>query len=347
MRSPSSESVRTSGSHTGGAPSKFAVWLYRLLLTSSTLGIVVPLATVVLKPAAHGFKGYHELVAEGGLLARLVERFPVLDLPKTAPWLDRLSWHRSIGIDRLHYYAHYAAFNVLALVVLLLARRHVMQLLERGAAWVARDDHRRERRIFFVAVVTVVLSFQLKAHLGFFYPGIAGWTYENRGSHLRHKQPRDHGRGKSFSIEEAPWLQGAVQDWNARWLGAERGWIEGPAFMLHYHGGQVLPASYELTGLVFPAYVFGSLHRVVRRRGSFVSIVRATLERRTAGKRFLLPTEISYFNHTPHEPVDYRSYPPASQLEAISLWTITVRLDGHGGAHVVRGMRHALVKVKT
>jgi hypothetical protein len=105
------------------------------------------------------------------------------------------------------------------------------------------------------------------------------------------------------------------------------GYITGPAMFLHYSSGEVLPANYELTELVFPQYAFGQLYEEIENPHLFFDVVKAELDDRSKNRRFLLPLSIAYPNHTPYMPIDYSDYPPAEKLEKISFWTLTVFIN--------------------
>ena len=71
------------------------------------------------------------------------------------------------------------------------------------------------------------------------------------------------------------------------------------------------------------------------RVGSYLAMVRRTLEQRREGLRFLLPLGLAYPPHTPYMALDYKGYPEASKLEKITAWDLSTRLDGQGGVSVV------------
>jgi hypothetical protein len=60
----------------------------------------------------------------------------------------------------------------------------------------------------------------------------------------------------------------------------------------------------------------------------------------------LLPLPISYPNHSPYMPIDYRSYPAAHTLRRISFWTLTIHVDDARNVQVAQASRGLTIDVE-
>jgi len=87
---------------------------------------------------------------------------------------------------------------------------------------------------------------------------------------------------------------------------------------------------------VFPQFVFGRLYEEVSAPSVFWRLVKSSLAYRKENRRFLLPLSISYPNHAPYMRIDYRAYPPATTLEKVSFWKLTIYVDESRDIRVVR-----------
>jgi hypothetical protein len=294
--------------------------LFRAWIVVSGLGIVLPLLTLLLKSCANDFQHLRE--KEKRDKAKERESTKWIDLRESAPFLAKIAWHRpweSATLRRLYYRA--ALLNAGVLVALLLWRSRLRRGLAAAQAWAREPSHRRARRVVLVTAVILVAAYQLKLPMGFFFPGISGWTFERRGSTLSSTPPD--------LPPPPPFAKQAILDQNARSLRRE-GYLVRPALFLHFKGGEVRAANYELTDLVFPEYVFGTLYEEARRPEAFMDVVRAGLRRRREGRAAFLPLWIAYPVHNPYMPVSYRDYPPPEDLEAVSFWRLAVRVERDG-----------------
>ncbi len=306
--------------------------LHALLLAATVLGIVLPLLPWLAAQAEADFPTWRNLRRDHPALERFVSEHPALDVARLAPLVRALPWEPPRHRASLPYYRSYAAANALILLALLAARRPLRRALAAACEWLHRPSQRRARRVVGAWCAGIVLCFLTKTPLGFWIPaGIGGWSYAGLRPQLAPAPPPGL-RAPPPELQAA--LERALVPENARHLPAP-GYLAGPALLLHFAQGEVLPASFELTDLAKPAYVFGDEGGPVRRPQTFAAVVKNALRWRRSGGRFLLPGRLGYPNHRADPWIDYRSYPPPEELRRISFWRITVRIDEARRASVV------------
>lgn len=316
--------------------------LYTVFVASAFLGIVLPVHANLHLLYADDFRGWARVLAEVPFAERVLRVAPALDLRNVE--LDHFTTVRwkSSRLGYLRYYTGYAAFNFLILCLLYLFRRRVRKWLDVAARWGAEPSCRYARVLVLTTVVVSGVSYQTKMYLGFWVPGISGWTYQGRLPAIRESISDssllqiEHWNGRSPEFLEA-----AVIGKNAR---AQRrsGYLTRTAMFLHYRGGQTLPANLGLLNLVFPQYVFGERLWPTEHERAFVEIIRASLDRLHNNRRFALPLSIAYPNHSVYMSVDYETYPRVGALDLISFWTLTIQIDSLGNTSVV-GAKNELV----
>lgn len=194
--------------------------------------------------------------------------------------------------------------------------------------WYYLDGNRAARRLILATVIIILITFQLKIAWGFWFDGIPGWSYAELNPQLQTTLPAPHSKGQGVNVKELSFLKAYVREENAAYL-PHGGYLTGDAMFLHFRNGAVLPANDELTGFVFPEYVFpelypGLVYEELEQPRLFWDIVQSSLQRRTAGRRFLLPSSIGYPAHAPYMNIPYETYPSADTLEKISLWSLTI-----------------------
>jgi hypothetical protein len=320
--------------------------LRAVLLGAVLAGALLPPLTVLLKLSAHDFELWSSLKVSNRLVARAIQAWPALDVSRSLPWLADVAW-QSTNDRHLHeIYVRIGAWNAAFLAGLLLFRRRLLGLCERLCGWLHAPGETRARRIVFATGLLLFCAWVTRTPLGFWFPGIGGWTYE----HLEPSR-RDTPFPEALSgpeeehaptAEERAWLEPTLLPQNARWLPGP-GYVGGTAMTLHYADGSVHPGSYELTGLVFPHYVFGTLYGRVDRPELFLRLVRHTLAYRRRGTRFLLPLAVGYPNHCAYEPLDYTGTPPPETLRRIVLWTYTLKVGADRSVEIVSVRRKAEV----
>lgn len=279
----------------------FLTFLYWVLVLASSAGVIFP-------------------------LLRLLERYG----PALTDLLAYLQTHPALWNE---FDTRYVIVNAAAVIALFLFHQRIKLWLIPLLAWRANADHRYARNVIFLAVVATIAGYQSRAHLGFWYFGIPGWTYHN-------KTIPDISTRPFVEPNEQPipsfFAQGVLKN-NAAYLW-KSGYLRGWATFLHYRDGTVHIANDDLLGIVFPEYAVGNSG--ARRPEIFAKIVRHSLETRRAGRRFLLPLSIAYPNHAPYMPLDYTDTPPSSTLEKLTRWRITIHVDDQRRVTVVGARKH-------
>jgi hypothetical protein len=159
--------------------------LYYLLILASILGMLLPLLTIILKIAAEDFTLWKKALARIDSLATLVSAYPVLDISKTFSFLSTLSWHHPRA-SHINFYIRYSVFNFGVLILLAKSRSRLSELLQRGVDWLYVESHSYARRVIFCVALMMIVVFQTKTHLGFWFSGIAGWTYRDWSPVIQH-----------------------------------------------------------------------------------------------------------------------------------------------------------------
>lgn len=167
---------------------KLAVGFYNVWLSFSLIGILLPCLTVTGKLSADDFYIWHKLLSQHPPLAALVERFPFLDLTQVCPWCAQWAWHEpSIGV--LPRYIRYGLFNLATIGLLVIFRRPIQRHLMAVVVWLSQDHLRYPRWVIVIFVLFFLFTYHTKAHWGFWWFGIPGWTYEHYRSGLRNILP--------------------------------------------------------------------------------------------------------------------------------------------------------------
>ena len=278
---------------------------------------------VISKLAANDFKYYYFFIHFFPPLEKLITVYPFLDVGRNFSFLSDWSWHARWNQQS---FPQYAVFNFIIFCIVIFDKKRIQDFLQKVVDWVNTNENTFPRRVIFTTVILVVSTFLLKLPMGFWFPGIGGWTYANWESKLLTERPELLDGGEKVEPDSFPFLRQAYISDHAQYL-SESGFIKGKAIFLHFRGGKVLPGNYELTEMVFPEYVFGREMERIHMRQRFLQIVKASLEYRRLGRRFLLPESIAYPNHISYMNIDYRQYPPAQHLEKISFWDMVIFID--------------------
>jgi len=284
-----------------------AASLYWLTVASSVVGIVVPALTIAMKTVPEG------------------------------SWLTEYSWHLyKTGPLRQHnigFYYRYALANAVILLLVVVFRGRYRAALGALVGWFRQHGFRWQRRVILVALVGVVVCWQTKLKPGFWFYGIAGWTYADCASGMTQDPP-------SPAPAPAPAVlaaleRGIVPD-NAKYL-PNAGFLHGRVLLLHFKNGEVFPANWELLDMVFPYVVLHPVKEADAR--TFFDIAKANLDRRRQGRRMLLPVAWAYPNHGTYVHVSYADCPPADQLAEVSSWAIAVAVGEDRRVSIIRAYK--------
>jgi hypothetical protein len=187
-------------------------------------------------------------------------------------------------------------------------------------------NHRFERRLIFAFVVMILSTFLTRFHLAFWYPGIGGWDYRSVKS-------------KGLKIEncedkpgQPPWLMKSIDTTFIDRIPAGIAY-PGNAMLFHFGDGAILPANYDLLGVVFPNELLGdgfesgrtSLDKKLA--AGVVRSMKQGLDIRRENYRNLLPMPWAYPAHAVFRDIDYTHYPSSENLQKISFWRLSVCLN--------------------
>ena len=323
--------------------------LHRALIAGSVIGILLPFATIVGNLVADDFRLWHKALEESASLAVWVERHPAFDISRTLPFLETLSWHHNgptaIGFRyRTTDYLGYAFCNVILLGLILFFRERLRSVFGSFLDWYYSAGYRRAKFMTLSMTGMIVLSFQMKLVLGFWFPGIHGWTHADRRSNVEAAIPDFMDEAARGRAAATPFLDLALEPENARWI-LNSGYLTKNAMFLHYRGGEVHPANYSLTGTIFPQYPFGKAYELPPNPELFAEVLRASLERRRENRKFLIPFPWAYPDHMTYRHIDYVGSPPPEELERISYWLITIAVDEERNLDIVAAIEKGSIDV--
>lgn len=317
------------------------------------VGFLNPLFCLAVKISAHDYGWLRQLRANVPDLDKFLVENPHLDLSKLFPNLGKYSWHPfnpELGSAEDYAYmgtmVRISVFCLCVLLVCMLARKPLIRRLHPVVEWLSRPEYPRERKICFWFCVMLLAAYPLKMHLGFWVPGIGGWTYQSNVPHVVDRLPiwpeNERLRGEDLPA----YLPKTLALENRKYIKSE-GFLTKNAMFLHFANGEVLPANYELLNLIFPRYYFGRDYEHIRNPEDFARLVMNGLNRRQKGRPFMLPKAISYPVHTPFMPIDYSEYPPVETLEGITTWQVTVALkSGDERVPVVQAKKWTDIRVR-
>ncbi len=297
--------------------------LYRLLISFFILGVLFPALALCSKLAANNFSNFYYVVNQIPGMTSLLHHFPILDIGRNFPVLSEWSWHAQWN---QRSFPQYILINGTFLGIVITKKREMLKYIQYFLAWLRDSTYQRPRRYIALISFVLVATFLLKINLGFWFPGIAGWTYADWKSRLHPMPPRGVEQSDKSHVEGRTFLHAAVLPHNARYL-SQSGYVKGKAIFLHFQDGQILPGNFELLEMVYPEYVFGRSMNQDYLHGQFFRILQESLANRRAGKIFLLPISLSYPNHNTYMSLDYQLYPDPSQLQKISFWDLVIHIS--------------------
>jgi len=231
--------------------------------------------------------------------------------------------------SRFRYYAGYAVFNALILILAFRYKHHLLPIIDRCVEWLHHPTEQYARRTVFTVGMVIFLGYFTKVYLGCWFPAISGWGYEPVTIVINTPIPQ---HDDASEIELAA-LNASIVSENARYLKG-RCFLENQAMLLHFENGESHPANMELTNIVFPDYVFGAFSDR-RNTTALGRIIKGTLENRQNGRRFLLPERVAYPEHATYHRIDYSAQPPADELKRVSFWTVVVDANPDGRTKIV------------
>lgn len=246
----------------------------------------------------------------------------------TLDWLN----DRNMGFYRRH-----GILRALVFFAFLGFHKPIKAWLEKICTW-AVDVRGTGRRATLVLAVVMFVCSALHAHILIVTRGVPGWTYAGYQSLLVDELPQT----PVVSSRDKDVLQAAILTEPLKYIKGN-GYVSGDILLLEFTDGQRLPGSLALTRNSWPERTFAIEGGAVLHNESFFRMVQKTLDIYRQGKSYILPQAISYPSHISANRIDYTSYPPASELEAISIWDVTVKFDDETDtATVVNAQQKAL-----
>ena len=234
------------------------------------------------------------------------------------------------GTSHQYLLENQAGYALASIFTLILFRKRILCLLLRIEKWAILPNKKYARQATILLFLVLTGTYQSKAFLGFWFPGISGWTEVDLLTQTRRHPPTD-------LILEKPshFVSQAIISEHARYLSVN-GYLEGPAVFLHFSDASVRPANDELLGFVFPGYALNSsTYNDLQLNQACLRIIRHSLSERRSAKRFLLPETIAYPAHTPYMSISYCNYPDHEELIGVSWWRITVKIIGEKPPEVI------------
>jgi len=230
----------------------------------------------------------------------------------------RLPRRSTAGVN---FYAKWMLFSAASALGLMLFRKSVLILISKGVEWAQQEGYTKGRLVISLSFLFVVCTYLSKTFWGFWYPGIAGWTYANTKTTIRPLRS-DAEMAQPLKLDNAivAALEKCVIQRNAKSL-PQDGELSGTAMLLHYKDGTVLPCNEELFGMVFVYHVVRQLEE--EKTGE---ILKHSLKARRSGRRFLLPERIAYLPHTAYMPISYHDHPDPDLLTSLTTWKLTLRI---------------------
>ncbi|MCB0405073.1 MAG: hypothetical protein KDD51_09825 [Bdellovibrionales bacterium] len=224
------------------------------------------------------------------------------------------------------------AVNFALLFLLLLLWRPIQSLSQNLYRWVMEPDHRYARTVVTLTFCMMIFTFHTRAHFGFWWFSIGGWTYEAYEPYFK----PDTSAAPSGLVADVPAFlyQGIRQD-VVPYLDRSVPKVgSGNLLFLHYKDGTVLPYNMGLLEVPFYDFIYRSY------QGNDFSGFRANLLRYKLkqyyrkGYGFLLPSRVAYPIHNHYVDIDYTHYPDPALLEKASQWTVEVRIPMEGSAYI-------------
>ena len=181
--------------------------------------------------------------------------------------------------------------------------------------------------VFFVFATTFVW----RGHLIVVSKGVPGWAYGAMPSSIKNDVQITPAAGVDLRIFDSAYNREALK------YIRRSGLISAEILMLHFIGGEMLPANMGLTSNTWPSAIYRPANGKIANGRLFFDLVKGTFIRRRAGIKKLLPISLSYPNHINYHDIDYRNYPSGDQLVGVSIWRLVVYVDHQKASIEARG----------
>jgi hypothetical protein len=212
--------------------------------------------------------------------------------------------------------------SIVLAVVFGLSRKLVLRCCNQIASWLVEAPRDRSRWVIVALPMLLLTSYAWQLHVGISHRGVPGWVYDGVGDFIQPDSAPALGIPSGVSLD--PFRQALRPD--VLPFIHRSGFATSEVMFLGFKDGTVRPANLALAMLSWPGSTFG-LTEGVEHGAAFLDLIRHNFERRRSGGHFFLPEGISYPSHLTYQKIEYRDYPPASDLVAVSFWTMTVYVD--------------------
>ncbi|MCB9255015.1 MAG: hypothetical protein H6617_10065 [Bdellovibrionaceae bacterium] len=224
------------------------------------------------------------------------------------------------------------AVNFALTLVLVLLWKPIQHLSRKLHTWVMEPDSRYARTVVTLAFCTMIFTFHTRAHFGFWWFSIGGWTYENYQPVFR---PDTEPPPKVLVSNVPSFLYRGIRQEVLPYLDRsvpKKGY--GSLLFLHYKNGVTLPYNMGLLEVPFYDFIFRS-YKGDDFAGFRAQLLRYKLESYyKKGYGFLLPSRFAYPIHNHYVDLNYANYPDPKLLEKASQWTVEVKVPMEGSAYI-------------
>ncbi|MEZ4752057.1 MAG: hypothetical protein R3B54_15910 [Bdellovibrionota bacterium] len=224
------------------------------------------------------------------------------------------------------------AVNFALTFVLVLLWKPINKLSRQLHAWVVEPDNRYAKTVITLTFCTMIFTFHTRAHFGFWWFSIGGWTYEGYEPLFK---PDTTPPTKVLVSDVPTFLYQGIRQQVLPYLDRsvpKKG--HGNLLFLHYKNGVVLPYNMGLLEVPFYDFIYRS-YKGEDFAGFRAGLLRYKLKRYyRKGYGFLLPSQIAYPIHNHYVDIDYASYPDPALLEKASQWSVEVKVPMEGSAYI-------------
>jgi hypothetical protein len=226
------------------------------------------------------------------------------------------------------------AASIVLAVVFAASRKFVLRWCYQIASWLVEAPRDRSRWVIVALPMLILTSYAWQLHIGISHRGVPGWVYDGLGDVIQPDAAASLGIPSGVSMD--PFRQALRAD--VLPFIHRSGFATSEVMFLGFKDGTVRPANLALAMLSWPGSTFG-LTEGVEHGAAFLELIRHNFERRRSGGHFFLPEGMSYPSHLTYQKIEYGDYPPASDLVAVSFWTMTVHIDLNLGRIDIVGLR--------
>jgi hypothetical protein len=308
--------------------------LYNSSLLISVLGLLLALAGAALILCGPRLAGWNERLSEYALYRDL----PILDSIKPLVW--RKSARAGMVRD---YFVPTILVQALFIAVHLAFRQRLLSLADRLATY--RDSlpppDRHAMRVLIACGFMALAVAQLRLYIGFYSHGVVGWTFGMNRPLISGLTEEQAVATERELLARHPFLRDAVDSgFPLRYPVFQEGEqiTNSEVFFLRFDSPRGVVRLGDAGFRRFWTYERQPFSLAHTNPPVFFRFVRDDLSRHSRGL-LSLPLGWNLMHHNIYERVDFRGYPPAETLFAVSLWTVKVAVYGNERVYVVGAER--------